>query len=388
MKTSWLTFALLVFVTGGTQGQVSQPGSPIATGQGIVPVQNTPYAVVERGANQRVWQRTTFETTPTGKQVPQVHKYTELATGLCYQQNGQWADSKEKIDILPNGTAAATQGQHQAYFPGDIYQGMIGLVTPDGKQLQSRPVGLSYDDGTNTVLIGELQGSPGAILGNNQVIYTNAFTGLQADLLYTYRKGGFEQEVILRQQPPSPESFGLNFQTARLQLLTEFFGTNNPVQTLSPVNPQDGLSDTTLAFGQMKMAQGKAFSIGNSSPGTSRVRRIPVYKSWLQLQGRTILVEEVPYRRISSQLQTLPAPANAAASAGSADSVMHKVSVTKLLPPARMVQASTNAVQLAKADLQPKRGVVLDYAIMGGGYNSTFQADTTYFVSGGIRYGN
>ena len=39
-------------------------------------------------------------------------------------------ESKEEIEILPNGTAAATQGQHQAHFPGDIYNGVIEVVTP------------------------------------------------------------------------------------------------------------------------------------------------------------------------------------------------------------------------------------------------------------------
>ena len=49
---------------------------------------------------------------------------------------------------MPNGTAQAIDGQHQAYFPGDIYNGEIELVTPDGTQLHSRPMGLSYFDGT------------------------------------------------------------------------------------------------------------------------------------------------------------------------------------------------------------------------------------------------
>ena len=102
--------------------------------------------------------------------------------------NGQWVESREEIDILPNGTAAATNGQHQAYFPGDIYQGQIELVTPDGQQLFSRPMGLSYFDGTNSVLIAELTNSIGVLSGSNQVIYPNAFTGFAADLRYTYTK--------------------------------------------------------------------------------------------------------------------------------------------------------------------------------------------------------
>jgi len=78
-------------------------GPPANVGQGTVPAQDTPYAVVLKGANQQVWQNTTYETLPTGQMIPHIQQYTELATGLHYLKNGQWLDSKEEIDILPNG---------------------------------------------------------------------------------------------------------------------------------------------------------------------------------------------------------------------------------------------------------------------------------------------
>ena len=163
MKTSCLTFALLALTAAATQGQVSQPSDPASASQGPVPTQITPYVVVSKGANQQVWQKITYETQPSGQKVPHLHQYIELASGLHYWNNGQWMDSKEEIHILSDGTAAATNGQHQVYFPSDIYQGAIQLVTPDGKQLQSQPLGLSYDDGTNAVLIAVLTNSAGEL---------------------------------------------------------------------------------------------------------------------------------------------------------------------------------------------------------------------------------
>jgi hypothetical protein len=71
----------------------------------------TPFSVVSRGGNSRVWERTTYELSPSGQVVPHLHHYTEVASGLCYQQNGQWVDSQEQITIQPDGTAAATNGQ-------------------------------------------------------------------------------------------------------------------------------------------------------------------------------------------------------------------------------------------------------------------------------------
>ena len=206
----------------------------------------TPYTIVHREANERTWQRTTYEVSPSGKVIPHIHIYKELATGLCYQppgQNGEWLDSQEVINILPDGSASATNGQHQAYFPANIANGKIKLVTPDGAHLQSQPIGLSYDDGTNTVLIGELSNSVGELISSNQVLYPNAFAGLDADLLYTYRKSGFEQDVVFRAQPPAPEQFGFDSANTKLQLLTEFFNPPSPAvieldtPTIAPAVP-------------------------------------------------------------------------------------------------------------------------------------------------------
>jgi alpha-tubulin suppressor-like RCC1 family protein len=381
MKTSFGIYIAVVFSLNSGGLLYGAPTGASQRAPAVPPP--TAYSVVGRDANSRVWERTTYELSPFGIVVPQKHRYTELATGLHYQKNGQWVESKEEIDILPNGTAAATQGQHQAYFPGNIYQGVIKLVTPDGIHLQSRPLGLSYDDGTKSVLIAELKHSTGELVGSNQVIYPDAFTDFKADLRYTYTKAGFEQDIVLREQPPSPEAYGLNPETARLQVLTEFFNAPEPVTTKPVANRQNSLGDTTLAFGTMKMIQGKAFAVGDQLPTRTRSRGIPVAKSWQHLSGRTFLVEELPVQKIERQLEQLPVPANAGTTLNLPNSIRHKISVVRLLPPVRLVQASTNAIQLAKADSIQKHGVVLDYVTINSGEtNYTFQGDTTYYVGG------
>jgi hypothetical protein len=64
---------------------------------------------VERGPHHRVWQAAGGGS------------YVELATGLCYQRDGQgpWLDSQEVIEILPTGEGIARQGQHQVVFPAN-----------------------------------------------------------------------------------------------------------------------------------------------------------------------------------------------------------------------------------------------------------------------------
>jgi hypothetical protein len=146
MKTSSFKITLLAFVLAAAISTNLSQAQPVAS---PVPVSNAgqptlqlgTYQVAERDANSQVWQRQTYDQTPDGSIVTNIHKHTELATGLNHLVNGQWVASKEEIDISPAGnSAAATNGQHQAYFPGDIYNGVIDLVTPDGKQLQSRPL--------------------------------------------------------------------------------------------------------------------------------------------------------------------------------------------------------------------------------------------------------
>ena len=102
----------------------------------------------------------------------------------------------------------------------------------------SRPLGLSYFDGTNSILIAELTNSIGVVVGSNQVIYPDAFTDFKADLRYTYTKAGFEQDVILQEQPPTPESFGLNPDTTRLEMITGAFDPPKPA--VRARNDEDG----------------------------------------------------------------------------------------------------------------------------------------------------
>jgi hypothetical protein len=343
----------------------------------------TPYAITTQDGNSRVWQQTVYAQSPTGGVATNTHSYTELATGLNHLVNGQWVESSEQIDILPNGTAAATNGQHQAYFPGDIYQGQIELVTPDGLQLQSRPIGLCYDDGTNTVMIAVLTNSVGQVLGTNQVIYTNAFIGLTADVLYSYRKAGFEQDIVLRQQPPTPESLGLNPDTARLQVLTEFFNPPEPAIQAKTLPPQAGvtLPDQRLGFGTMQMIRGRAFLLGKNARNTGAL----VGKQWVQVNGRNILIEEVPVNAIASGLAALPLTAmNSAPS-----KALRMASRHLKLPSQRMAKNTAKAVMVASADLKSQPGMVLDYVVYGVSEldDLVFQGDTTYYVSDYLTVG-
>ena len=335
----------------------------------------TPYTIISRDASSRIWESTSYALSPSGQVIPHVHQYTELASGLCYQQNGQWVDSQEQINILPDGSAAATNGQNQAYFPADIYNGVIKLEAHDGIELQSQPVALSYDDGSNTVIIAALTNSIGQLISSNQVIYTNAFFGVDADLLYTYRKGGFEQDVVLREQPPTPESLGLNPQTATLQVLTEFF--NPPQPTINSVNMQTEageMTDDNLDFGATKIIPGKAFLLGTNEPD------VAVTKEWANLNGRQLLVESAPVESMANDLNELPTPATAV----TLNVKFPKALTAMRLPKHRLAKTNRSFISASKVTL-PTKGMVLDYVTINSGLtNYVFRGDTTYYISGTV----
>jgi archaellum component FlaF (FlaF/FlaG flagellin family) len=340
---------------------------------------STPYAITVQDANSRVWQRTDYQRAPSGDVITNTHSFTEICSGLNHLVNGQWVESKEEIDILANGTAVATNGQHQAYFPGNIYQGQIELVTPGGQHLQSRPLALSYFDGTNTVVIAELTNSTGIVVGNNQVVYPNAFTDLKADVRYTFTKAGFEQDIVLRQQPPTPESLGLNPDTARLQIMTEFFSAPQPTIASTALPTQAGVSldDESLNFGTMQMVPGRAFLMGQSAKNAGAM----VSKHWLLVNGRQILIEEVPVDAILEGLAALPLTAmNSGSSKHS-----HTTSKYLKLPPQRLAQNDSKAMLIARTD-PPAQGFILDYqSINTSQTNFTFRGDTTYYLSGAVN---
>ena len=200
------------------------------------------------------------------------------------------------------------------------------------------------------------------------------------DLRYSYTKAGFEQDIILRQQPPTPESLGLNPDTARLQIMTEFFTAPQPAIQSTKLPAQAGISldDESLDFGSMRMVPGRAFLMGQDSQGAGAM----VSKHWVIVNGRQVLIEEVPVDAILEGLVALPLTAmNSGSSKHS-----HTASKTFTLPPSRPVQNGTaKTMTLARASV-PSQGFVLDYQTVNGTLtNYTFKGDTTYFISGALN---
>jgi hypothetical protein len=340
--------------------------------------QDAPFAIVQREANANIWQRTTYEQLASGEWVPHLETFQETATGLNFKNpdTGKWEASSEEIEIVQGG-AVARHGQHKVIFAADLATaGAIDVETPDGQRLQSHMLGLCYFDQSSgqSVFIAQVTNSIGQLISSNQVWYDNAFTGVKAGVRYTYMREGFEQDVILEEQPPTPESYGLSSSTTVLQAYTEFISPPAPVVSMSFLTEGSGqqLLDKTLTFSTMKIGRGRAFLAANSSEST------PVAKDWATVEGRQFLIEQVPISQITDQLQTLPSPQ---ASVRWSNSVLNVVSSKPLLPETPLAKADMKQMKMASLPLRTD-GFVLDYTSLNTSQtNYTFRADVSTFMA-------
>jgi hypothetical protein len=372
MKTLHIVVALAFTIGVGASAQAA--GSPISVDQSTVPA-STAYRVVDHGANHNVWQNETYEKTPDGQIRTHLHQFTELASGLNYLKNGQYVESQEKIESFSGG-AVARQGQHQVIFANNLNTaGAIDMQTPDGKRLRSNILGLMYYDPStgDAVQIAQVQDSEGELISDNQVLYPNAFDGVKADVRYTYRRDGLEQDVILREQPPTPEVYGLNSQTTELEVFTDFI--DPPVANVTQVtSDEQGLDqDQQVAWGATVLGRGKAFNLGSQDSTAT------VTKRYVTIQGRQFLLEKVLLRDIKAPLSTLPEQA------ANTHRLPGLASKHPVLPKAPLVQANARPIRMALAT-SPDKGYVLDYVTLSASYtNYTFQGDTTYYISGNLN---
>lgn len=337
--------------------------------------------ISERGDHFRVWQRVTVESDEDGRTISRTNAaYTELATGLNVRQpDGSWAEASDEIEIIQSG-GIARKTRHRVYFAPNCNSPVaIDMVTADGKRLRSRILGLAFFDrhSGKSVLIAEIKDAEGQLLTEtpNEVVYYDAFTDIKADVRYKNSKAGLEQDIILRENPPSPAEYGLNPATTVLEVLTEFFNPPAPGKQARIIG---GVPDEDLDFGDLKMGNGRVFLLGKGAT------EIPVTKQWGKMDRRTFLIEEIPYQSVERELKALPL--RKAALKPPPNGVRHQVSVKRLLPPVKEAKQTTAPMKLASGRLSGQ-GVVLDYTTASSATNYVFKGDTTYFVSGPVHLG-
>jgi len=360
------------------------------------------YRPVELGPHHRVMERVIEVQDQAGFLQPQRTSYVELATGMHVwsQAEQKWVEASDEIEILPEG-AVARKSQHQVSFAADLNDpdGTIELLTPDGTRLVSRCVGLAFTE-VNTgrsAWIAEVKDSPGLVLGRNQVFYLNAFDSIQADVRYASTRSSFEADVILREKLPSPAEYGLNPETTKLEVWTEFLNAPEPRQ--KPMVPQNRNgqeeTDVTLEFGVMQIGPGKAFSVEAEEAADPLERdrnAIAVSKEWTVIEGKSFLIETVPYAEAKPQIDTLPdAAVKVRIDPQKKNQLMARSAEPRRTRPVSFALGTRSPTQprtrqIAKAaSLPAQRGFVLDWVSVSSSTNFTFKGGTTYFITNQVN---
>lgn len=356
-------------------------------------LQNTP-TVVERGMQYRVWQTISSSIDSAGRINYSTNSFTELCSGICYEEDGSWYDSSEEIELYSDG-AIARKAPHKVIFSSNLNEeGAIELISPEGLCLKGGPLGLAYYDTAKqqSVWIAYIQDCQGELYSTNQVLYRNAMAGLNCTVRYTYKLNSFEQDVILHEAPPAPEEYGFSSETTFLEVISDFqeipevFSIKycDSVQGMASVNETaSDRSDEQLEFGSMRMIQGKAFSLdqNNSSSDLSNPD-VPVNKSFQLAEGQNILIEGVEYSAVCSHLESLPVRSE---ESENMDIVLGGKPVDNrkyfALPKKRKTEQPF-ILASSKENIPP--GVVIDYLTVLTSSNMVFRSGRTYYVTGEV----
>jgi hypothetical protein len=168
---------------------------------------------------------------------------------MNYLSNGQWVEAQDLIELTPTG-AQATHGQMTGNFSSDITSAGAITLSTASETFQSHPIGLFYFDSVSgkVAQLGAVQPSVGSLYPPNVIVFSNVLSGLRADLVLVWAKNGFEQNLVLKQNPPPPESFSMSSTTTTLQLWTAMDSCPVPQEQRSVLLPC-GLEDHILIFG-------------------------------------------------------------------------------------------------------------------------------------------
>jgi hypothetical protein len=241
-------------------------------------------------------------------------------TFLDYQYfstNAVAKSSTATVESHPGG-ATGRGARHEVHFKSNLKDpDAVVVILPSGRALRGRVLALAVRDlGGNEALLGELKNCEGMLVTDAaaQVLYTDAFDGVRADVLFAHNFDSLEQDIVLREQLVLPPD--IDAATARLEVWTEFFDAPEPTRHASRVvirearlagNPANEIlaDDERLDFGTMRMVAGRAFGAGRAGHADpSSPSAVAVVKRWEKLQdGRAFLVESVDYLSLQPLLQ-------------------------------------------------------------------------------------
>ena len=335
------------------------------------------------------------------------HRIVQMATGMNYWSGQQWVPSNPSFQVSQDGmSAVANQVQHKVRLAANLNtNGAVNVITPDGITLNSTPVGIALYDAAsgNFATIAWITNCCGFLVSSNTIVYSNAFAGLCADVIYTLQQGSFEQDVVINGHI-DPANHGFPSNTTRIEVLTEFYQPPQPDVIMSPILIETNQTlrasmatpdfmDQTLGFGEFVMAAGRAYTAASGGPDGGA----PVGKQFVTITNqagvvRTFLIESVQYSSIKDELNLLSdCDGQLAATGGKPDIQKVRFQYAALPSPHPLASAAgtfkSSAIKVASITTEKSPGVVIDYiATIGSTLSSAtvFQSDTTYVLTNNV----
>lgn len=367
--------------------------------------QQTGTEVAEIGPHHITWETIESFVGEGGTTLYLTNRFHELANGVGYYSQGQWIPSEEKIEVVGDH-AVARRGLHQVIFaPDAATEGCIDYRAPDGKRFRSHFIGIGYTDVKTgaSVQIGTLQNSTGELVGDNQVVYPDVCKEFACDLVYIFRRGSFEQDLVLQELPPPPEAFDLNSDSTLLEIFSEFVevpeGSFEAVQVLPEPALQAGraalpeLEDHQLDFGSVRFGNGRAFPV---SADRNDAGSAQVLKRWEVREGRHFLIERLPHRELLKHQAAMKKSKKQGqdtlvARAGAIGKSPTTVTTTAKWVPSRMesvkvgvqTQRWKRRAEMAAMDGAAK-GYCMDYVTLVTAANQRLRASETYYVNSAV----
>ena len=288
------------------------------------------------------------------------------SNGPAMTDFGIGASSIVKQEIrLENDSAVADYGLQKVHFPAEITEAPIAIITPDGRKLQCRATFLALHDTSSgqNLLLGEVRESIGQLVGDNTVVYPNAFDAISADIRYRYTKYSLEQDIILQEAVKLPTEF--QSENVRLEVWSEWIDSTpdgKETQTidlrpLAATGKQAAVANTDedLKFGAMCIGDGYAFGIQSEDEKT------PVAKMFTRIEGRNWLIERVDYTALKPKLDLLP-KSQASLSPDRIKSDRSKL--VKSLQARVTPKSSSKMKRMASVRSSSKNSLVLDFVIV------------------------
>jgi len=365
---------------------------PIAVGISVAapaPIERE-LKILDRGLHDRVWQLPGPVQDRNGR-ARRPETFTEVSTGMHYvDEFGRLAEAEELFELI-DGKAVARRGQIQVSLAANLNTaGAIDIAMPGGVRLTGHCLGLSYYDRAlnKNVLIAEVRDTIGEQIAPNCIIYRSAFTDVKADVAVIVTRAGLSHTVVLRENLPVPEAWGLNSASTSLESYSEWIAPPAPTKTQQLLATDSAgrllqLEDEALDFGSARIGNGVAFLIDGAIPD-----RVPVYKKWARMDGRDVLVESVDFLTVRRHLEML-GPAQAALQKRAENVRLAGVPRKgRVFPAQRLAKVPDRRrpIQVAKAPPTAGKGLAIDFELSNTTLtNYVFRSDTTYYISGQVN---